>query len=179
MSRTVEIHYRRPPDRLTIFRQQLVLDRQDVKVTFSSGLEFDPPLTIDGAVALETGSEIVWFTFPGRWHDIGRFHTADGGFRGCYANILTPPVFEPGDVWTTTDLFLDVWLRPGHEPAVLDRDEFEDARERGWLDVETARMASREVDDVLAGFAQGSWPPPVVDEWPLERARAAAHPPRS
>jgi predicted RNA-binding protein associated with RNAse of E/G family len=78
---------------------------------------------------------------------------------------------EPGDVWRTTDLFLDIWLPPGGDPSVLDQDEFEGARSRGWLDAETARMATLEVENVLTGYAHGSWPPPVVEEWPLTRVR--------
>ena len=67
----------------------------------------------EAEVALERGSDAVWFTFPGLWHDIGRFHRSDGTFTGIYANILTPPLIQPDGVWHTTDLFLDLWQKPG------------------------------------------------------------------
>lgn len=89
----VDIHYRRLPDDERVFTQQLLLDRPDVKVTLARGVDFESPVIIDGEVALESGSDAVWFTFPGQWHDIGRFHRRDGTFTGIYANVLTPPVF--------------------------------------------------------------------------------------
>ena len=72
MSRTplVRIHYRRPPDRLEIFEQHLVHDGPDVKVTLAPAVARAQPIRIDGRVVLEDGSPVVWFTFPGRWHDI-------------------------------------------------------------------------------------------------------------
>ncbi|HSG46956.1 MAG TPA: DUF402 domain-containing protein, partial [Longimicrobiales bacterium] len=107
---TVRIHYRRPPNRVQVFEQTLIHDGADVKVTLARDLPYEP-MRIEGEVVLEPGSDVVWFTFPGRWHDIGRFHRADGTFTGLYANLLTPPVLD-GTEWDTTDLFLDVWLTP-------------------------------------------------------------------
>ncbi|NIP82533.1 MAG: DUF402 domain-containing protein, partial [Gemmatimonadetes bacterium] len=61
-------------------------------------------------VVLDTGAPAVWFTFPGAWHDIGRFHTRSGTYTGAYANILTPVQFLDERTWETTDLFLDVFV---------------------------------------------------------------------
>ena len=119
----VQIHYLRPPDRREIFEQRLLLDAAAVKVTLAENVPFDPPIQILGEVALEAGSDAVWFTFPGLWHDIGRFHRADGTFTGIYANILTPPVIEESGVWETTDLFLDIWVNARDEFTVLDGDQ--------------------------------------------------------
>lgn len=170
MSR-IQIHYLRPPDREEVFRQELVHDDGDVLVSVARDLTFEPPVRIEGRTALETGSEVVWFTFPGAWHDIGRFHTADGAFRGFYANIITPPRID-GPVWHTTDLFLDLWLPPDlSRVTVLDEDEFEDAVSRGWIDPETEGRARAEVERLIEAFREGSWPPSVVHEWTLERTR--------
>lgn len=171
---TVHIHYLRPPGRKEVFHQLLLEDRPQVKVTLARGLAIDPPVRVGGAVVLEQGSDVVWLTFPGVWHDIGRFHTADGRFRGFYANILTPPTFHPGGIWRTTDLFLDVWLPPGGEPSVLDLDQFEEALSLGWIDGTTAERALLEVENILGTFRKGEWPPPVARHWTLERARASA-----
>lgn len=174
MARLVLIHYLRPPGRRDVFHQHLVHDGEDVKVTFATDLTFEPPVTVDGETVLETGSEVVWFTFPGEWHDIGRFHTADGQFRGWYANVLTPPVFEAGDVWRTTDLFLDVWLpAEGGEPKLLDRDQLDEALEEGWIGGATGKRALREGERIIAACRRGRWPPEVTKEWTRERARAA------
>ncbi|MFQ5536996.1 MAG: DUF402 domain-containing protein [Gemmatimonadota bacterium] len=167
--RQVHIHYRRPPDRVRIFHQEVLLERDDVIVTLARSMSFHPPIHIDENVVLEDGSSVVWFTFPGRWHDIGRFHRADGSFTGIYANILTPPEMK-GDAWYTTDLYLDVWLPPGGDPRVLDEEEFRRAVEQGLVDPSTARQARYEVEAILSDLRAGRWPPPVVEEWTLERA---------
>jgi predicted RNA-binding protein associated with RNAse of E/G family len=170
----VHIHYLRPPDRREIFTQRLLLDARDVKVTFAENVPFDPPIRIDGKVALEAGSDAVWFTFPGLWHDIGRFHRADGTFTGIYANILTPPKIEPEGIWETTDLFLDVWVDPRGKMLILDEDQLPEAVARGWVTQAEAQRASAEVEWIKEEFAAGRWPPAVVAEWTLERARQSA-----
>ena len=140
-----------------------------MKVTLKLGLQLKRPMVVEGRTVSEDGAAIVWFTFPGLWHDVGRFHRADGTFTGCYANVLTPVEIEPGHRWRTTDLFLDVWL-DDRGPRVLDEDEMEDALERGWIDPATAGRARAEAEGLRAAAEAGSWPPAVVLEWTLERA---------
>ena len=57
----VHIHYLRPPDRKEVFTQRLLLDTPAVKVTLAQTVPFDPPIRIQGAVALEQGSDPAWF----------------------------------------------------------------------------------------------------------------------
>jgi len=166
----VRINYRRPPDRIQVFEQHLVHDGEDVKVTLAESMPYEPPMRIEGQVVLELGSDVVWFTFPDTWHDIGRFHRADGTFTGLYANILTPPVLN-GTEWDTTDLFLDVWLGPDGNVLLLDEDELDEAVGRELLDPSTAARAREEAHRLVAGARDGSWPPPSVQAWTLERCR--------
>ncbi len=137
----------------------------------------DTPLLVGEETALEPGSDAVWFTFPGAWHDIGRFYRADGRFSGIYANVITPCRFWPGGVWQTTDLFLDVWVpsregspRPD-EARVEDRDELEVAVDRGALEPWLAHRAGQEAHRIMAAVRNGRWPPPVVERWTREVAR--------
>ncbi len=167
----VRIHYRRPPDRIRIYEQSVALSRDDVIVTISDPLTMSEPLLVDGRPGLEEGSRAVWFTFPGVWHDIGRFHLADGTLTGIYANVLTPPRIERAD-WYTTDLWLDVWVRPGAAPTLLDVDEFEEGVAARHIDTETAERAREEARSILERASVGAWPPPVVAEWTLERTLA-------
>lgn len=179
----VRIHYLRPPDREEVFEQELLLDSDRVKVTLARNVEFDPPIRIRDRVVLETGSHAVWFTFPGAWHDVGRFHRADGSFTGFYANVLTPPVFRRPDGpgrpgrWDTTDLFLDVWMSPDGRTSLLDREQLDEALRRGWIEPATAERAVREGTALLARAEAGAWPPEVVREWTLERALAQSSSP--
>lgn len=171
MQPTVQIRYRRPPDREDIYVQKLVLDAADVKVTLSENLAFTEPLRVGGRIVCETGADILWFTFPHAWYDVGRFHRADGTFTGYYTNIVTPPEFEAKGSWITTDLFLDVWQDVAGEIALLDQDQFDEAVARGWLETPTAERARAEAACVHGLAVRGLWPPPVASEWTLARAR--------
>jgi predicted RNA-binding protein associated with RNAse of E/G family len=77
-----------------------------------------------------------------------------------------------GDVWHTTDLFLDVWWPAGGEAEILDEDELDEAFGREQIDPETAARAREEAARLIEGARAGTWPPPVVREWTLERALA-------
>lgn len=181
--RPVHIHYHRPPDRTDIYRQELVLDGTEVKVTFQPATPLPRPVQVDGRTVLEPGSPAVWFTFPERWHDIGRFHDAAGRFTGIYANVLTPCQLHPAPRdpaepirWDTTDLFLDVWLDADGSVTVLDRDDLQEALEEGHVTGELAATARAEADRILSAFKEGAWPPLVVEAWPLERILALRGP---
>jgi predicted RNA-binding protein associated with RNAse of E/G family len=168
----VSIHYDRPHRGVQVFQQSLVHDGGDHLVTFVPATDLPRPVVAVGRVILEPGSPVVWFTYPGRWYDIGRFHLADGTFTGFYANILTPVRIE-GDDWYTTDLFLDVFVAPEGGVTVLDEEELAEAEIAGWVGDAVAAEARRQAA-ALERIARGDgWPPPHVVEWTLERARRA------
>jgi predicted RNA-binding protein associated with RNAse of E/G family len=139
-------------------------------VTFLDSTELPRPVEVAGRIVLEPGSPVIWFTYPGLWHDLGRFHLRDGTFTGFYANVLTPVVMA-GTRWETTDLCLDVWLGADGAVEILDRDDFDDARARGWIDAETARRARDEAEKLARDARAGQWPPGHAHEWDLDRAR--------
>jgi predicted RNA-binding protein associated with RNAse of E/G family len=168
----VEIHYRRLPDRVQVFRQMVLEDAGDYVVTYLPGADLPKPVMAGGRVVLEPGAPVVWITYRGRWHDVGRFHLADGTFTGVYANVLTPVAMD-GARWDTTDLCLDVWLGADGHAEVLDEDELRAAEAAGWVDAETAARARTEAAALLEGAVSGEWPPREVHEWTLERAREA------
>lgn len=164
----VEIEYTRPPDDITIFRQQLVDHTAARTVTFLEHAELKRPVRARAADVLEPGAPVVWFTFPGAWHDIGRFHTRDGRFTGYYANLLTPVEFVTPLHWRTKDLFLDVWLDDSGA-LLLDEDELDAAEASGAIPPEEGRRARQEAGRLLRAAAAGDWPPPVCAEFTLER----------
>ncbi|HEX9105733.1 MAG TPA: DUF402 domain-containing protein [Longimicrobiales bacterium] len=171
----VRSHYVRPPEREDLYVQRLVYEDEHVVVTLLDAARLQQPLQIGGVVAAEPGSSIVWFTFPGEAHDVGRFHRLDGTFTGLYADILEPVQRLGPREWRAVDLFLDVWLPAGGGgPVLLDEEELEAALANGWISRETAAAARAEADRLLALASAGEWPPPVVQYWTLERARAAA-----
>jgi len=168
----VVIHYTRLPNRLTVFRQAFVAREGDCTITLMERTPLERPVLAGDATILEPDAPAVWFTFDGQWHDIGRFHAADGTFTGCYANVLTPVRFTSAREWATTDLCLDVFLHASGEARLLDEDELASALARGWVDPRTAERARQEADGILGAAHAGAWPPPVVLDWPLDRARA-------
>lgn len=130
------------------------------------------PVIVNGEPVLEDGSPVIWFTFPGRWHDIGLFHTPAGTPTGIYANVLTPVRFLDERTWETTDLYLDVWLDATGRPDLLDADELDEALRLGVISEELGAHAREEAERILRRIAAGNWPPPPVTGWSLARARA-------
>ena len=169
----VDIHYRRIGRPAETYRQ-LVLDSGPAGiVTFQSHTPIDSPARVGGTTILEPGSPVIWFTFPDAWHDIGLFHRADGTFTGVYANILTPVEFVGEGAWATTDLCIDVWVPPGGRARLLDEAEFDDAEAAGLIERDLGGRARREAAALLRDHRAGKWPPCLVGEWSLDRARAA------
>ena len=170
MSPDIRIRYHRLPDRLQIFEQVLVADEGDYVVTFLPSASIPKAMRVGGELVLEPGSPIVWFTYPGRRYDAGRFHRADGTFTGVYANLLTP-VEMNGTEWETTDLCLDVWAGADGTVEILDEDEFNEAVQRGWIDSPTAEATRAQAEALAADARQGTWPPAHIHHWTLERVR--------
>jgi predicted RNA-binding protein associated with RNAse of E/G family len=171
---TVRIHYHRPPDRHDVFGQRLLERTPDCVVTFMERTPLAAPVVVNGETVLSDGSPVIWFTFPGCWHDIGLFHTPEGRPTGTYANILTPVRFLDELTWETTDLCLDIWLDPMGGAFLLDADELEEAVRRAAISAELSARAHAEAARILRRAAAGDWPPAPVAAWDLARARHAA-----
>jgi len=170
MSSRIRYRYRRPGKPTTVYDQWLVLDRPDLKVMLLDAYAGDP-LAVRGANVLERGAPIVWFIFPEKWYDVGRFHLADGSFTGWDTNLTTPVEMTQVD-WSAGDLFLDLWT-PLNGPSVwLDEDEFEAAFKAKRLDAATRRRALNERAIIDLQVASGDWPPPVTRDIDLTQARS-------
>ena len=166
----ISLHYFRPPNRKQTYKQYLISKEAEADITLSTDLVMDTPFIIQGNIILETGSKIIWFTFPDTWHDIGLFHQADGIFTGIYANIITPVQYQSPLVWETTDLFLDIWIDLNGRATVLDEDQFVLARQNEWISPEVAETALRESQLLIDGYHEGTWPPSFISRWNLDRA---------
>jgi predicted RNA-binding protein associated with RNAse of E/G family len=88
-----------------------------------------------------------------------------------------PVVMITASEWSATDLFLDVWIGNGEKPRVLDEDEFEHAVAQGWIEAGQAIAARREISAILDACESGTWPPPVVNEWTIERVSSGERQP--
>lgn len=168
----VDIHYRRPGRPTEVYRQRVLESGIAGIVTFQPDTPIQAPLRVGGATILEPGAPAIWFTFPGAWHDIGLFHRADGTFTGLYANVLTPVEFDGPRSWATTDLCLDVWVPRRGDAVVLDEADLDRAEAVSLIGGALAARARKEAEDLRRGHGTGAWPPLIVGEWSLERARA-------
>lgn len=167
----VLIHYTRLPARTTVFRQRFVQRVDDCTITLMEHTELSAPVRAGEQVILEPRAPVVWFTFDDAWHDIGRFHCADGTFTGCYANIITPVRFTNAHEWHTTDLFLDVWVPAEGAVQLLDEAELAQGLVDGSIDETLAASARAEAARLVGLAAAGEWPPALVQEWTLPLAR--------
>lgn len=147
-------------------------------------------LEVGDGIRLPGGSYLLWFTFPGAWHEVGAFYGPDGRLLGHYVNIIRPveeataaaaglgasrpgrggggSAANPVGVWRITDLFLDIWIPAGRPPRALDEDEWREAVEEGWIDRGEAARAEVERDRIIEAIDTGTFPPAPVPDRPLE-----------
>lgn len=176
MRRRVRIHYHRPDRGTTVFEEQVVIDRPDVKVTLLDPYDGSDVFAGDRLI-LAAGAPVVWFVYPHLCRDVGRFHLADGAFTGWYTN-LRAPIRMDGNDWYCTDLFLDHWLPADGSPGMwLDEDELAAARQAGLISAAELELVLAERATIGAELGIG-WPPALARELDLDQAsRGAARPP--
>ena len=170
MPPSIHFEYHRPGKDVTVYDEELVLDRPDVKVLLQSDFTGDD-VCAGGSVILQHNAPIVWFVLVGSWHDIGRFHLKDGSFTGFYTN-LSQPVEICADKWIGRDLFLDLWQPAQGQPHWLDEDEFASAVKDGLIDGATRRRVLNERSLIDLQVSRAEWPPPIVRDIDLGQVRA-------
>ena len=168
--RRITFKYQRPGQGTTTYDEWLVLDRPDVKVLLLESYE-GKHVDVGGHRVLDPGAPIVWFVFPDAWHDVGRFHLADGTFTGWYTNFCKPVEFT-NDLWRGTDLFLDCWLSADGEVMWLDEDEFDAAVRSRVIDAATKQRVRNERALIELQLGEGAWPPPIARDIDLAQARS-------
>jgi predicted RNA-binding protein associated with RNAse of E/G family len=167
----VEISYRRPPDRLDVFVQDLIVEEPEYRVTLHDPSTLATPLSVGDKLIYEPGAPIIWFVFPSAWFDVGRFHLRDGTLTGYYVNFIAPPDLA-GRTWNMYDLCLDLWIEPNGDFQILDQDEFDEAVDRHWIDPPTAQQVRLELNRLIGELKAGRWPLAPVRDYDLERVRS-------
>jgi len=123
------------------------------------------PFVFGGEEVIGPGYGAVWFLFQGEPYDIGLFYRPDGTWTGYYVDVLEPVrwTVEPALVLDPlVDLFLDLWISPSGESAVLDEDEFEDAEHQGAITPSQVTQARTTLARLLADLRAGTFPPDSV-----------------
>jgi len=162
----IEIVYRRLPDNVKTFRQELLHDGPNCKFSLLIQHEGSEPLNV-GGIQLEAGGAILWYLFPDRSYEVGGVYDPHGRLLGWYTNLLRLPEISEGR-WELTDLFLDVWQPPDGPAQLLDEEDLAAALETGAISREEARQVEAEAAAVLRAARAGRWPPTIVHRYPLD-----------
>lgn len=103
---------------------------------------------------------ITWpgqlYLWDDRWYNTCRVRR-EGRGTWFYTNIATPAEFD-GEQFHYIDLDLDVSWYPGHEPRVLDEDEFLDHSAAMRYPAGVIERARAAVDEVLGQIAARAFP---------------------
>ena len=156
---TVTLTYKRPPDRVNHFQQELLYFDAKVIVT-SQRVNPSSPIVQNGETVLADDFAAIWFVFTDLWYDVGKVYNLDNEWTGYYCDILKPverSVDANGklDRFEITDLFLDLWINPDGTYEIQDEDEFEEAVQKGAIDAELERKALAVLKALIAEVASG------------------------
>ena len=157
---TITLTYKRLPDRINYFQQQLLYEDEDVIVT-SQRVKPSSPIVLNGETVLGDNFTAVWFVFTGLWYDIGKIYNLNNEWTGYYCDIMKPVKRSP-DQFEIVDLFLDLWVSPDGSYEIQDEDEFENALEEGIIVTELAEKARNALDDLIGEVVSGKFPPEFV-----------------
>ena len=160
---TIELIYKRPPNRVHHFQQNLLYEDDDVIVT-TQRITPSSPIIIDGVTVLGDNYRAVWFVFADRWYDIGKIYNLKDRFTGYYCDIILP-MKRTRTHFEITDLFLDLWVSPDGSYQVEDEDEFESAVAQNWIQTDLANQAKNALQDLIAEVESGAFPPEITNRW--------------
>ena len=160
---TITLTYKRLPDRVNYFQQQLLYEDEKVIVT-SQCIKPSSPIVLKGETVLGDNFTAIWFVFTGLWYDIGKIYNLNNEWTGYYCDIMKP-VKRSSDQFEIVDLFLDLWVSPDGSYAIQDEDEFENALEEGIIDNELAEKARNALNDLIDEVKAGRFPPEFVQQF--------------
>jgi len=160
---TITLIYKRLPNRVNRFQQELLYTDAEVIVT-TQRVKPSSPIVIEGETVLGDGYKAVWFVFDGCWYDIGKIYNPSNVFTGYYCDIIMP-MTRGENRFEITDLFLDVWVSPDGSYQVHDEDEFQAAVQHGWIQPELATQAQDALKRLIEEIESGAFPPAITARW--------------
>lgn len=166
---TITLIYKRLPDRINHFQQELLYADEEVIVT-SQRIKPSSPIVQNGETVLGDNFTAVWFVFTGVWYDIGKIYNLNNEWRGYYCDIMKPvkrrvDVAGKPNYFEITDLFLDLWINPDGSYEIQDEDEFEAAVQDGVINTELGEKARDVLNALIAEVEAGKFPPQFVRKY--------------
>lgn len=89
------------------------------------------------------------------------FHE-DGRFKMLYVNVATSAQLQDGTV-SWTDLYLDIVRMPGQKAELVDQDEFEEAKVKGYLTDDLIKKTETVATSLMQIVDKGEFPFLVSD----------------
>lgn len=156
---TITLTYKRPPDRVNYFQQQLLYVDDEVIVTYQR-VKPSSPIVQNGKTVLGDNFAAFWFVFTGLWYDVGKIYNLNNEWTGYYCDVLKPVKrsldgTRKPEYFEITDLFLDLWINPDGTYEIQDEDEFEDAVQNGAIDTELEKKAWNVMKALIAEVEAG------------------------
>lgn len=156
---TITLTYKRPPDRVNHFQQELLYLDDEVIVT-SQRVRPSSPIVQNGKTVLADNFPVVWFVFTGLWYDVGKVYNLNNEWTGYYCDIMRPVKRSMNasgklNYFEITDLFLDLWINPDGTYEIQDEDEFEAAIREGVIDAELEKKARNVMKTLIAEVEAG------------------------
>ena len=156
---TITLTYKRLPDRVNHFQQQLLYVDDEVIVT-SQRVRPSSPIVQNGKIVLGDNFAAVWFVFTGLWYDVGKVYNLNNEWTGYYCDIMKPVKRSMNasgklNCFEITDLFLDLWINPDGTYEIQDEDEFEAAVREGVIDPELEKKARNVMKTLIAEVEAG------------------------
>jgi hypothetical protein len=97
---------------------------------------------------IEKGDYAITRVREGDWVVKHSYYSMEGVLRGEYWNINTPVEFYPGKI-RYVDLHVDVVMKGGGEPEIIDREQLEGLVKRGYIKGELALKALQVAEDLI------------------------------
>lgn len=115
---------KRNPDGQEVLRYKgLLLQRSADCLTLEA--RFDHADVKVGQTILKRGDRFIEKYYKNRWYNILEIHDReDDSLKGWYCNIGKPAVWEAGNIFSYTDLALDLWVATDGTQSIMDEDEF-------------------------------------------------------
>ena len=105
---------------------------------------FKTPGLLDGLnVEKRPGDYDVMRIDMSAWRIVHEYYTSSGDPLGIYVNINTPPEIEENSI-KYIDLYVDVVLKPGKEPEIIDQDQLDKAYQELFITKELYEQSLKE-----------------------------------
>lgn len=108
------------------------------------------------------------FFFLGEWYSVIKYYKDHQNALGYYININTPPKLDNGTI-IISDLFLDLWVYPDYSYKVLDRNELDEALNKGVIQWELYNKILKTKEEVIQLIVNKRLPDQQIIDYSIDK----------